>query len=329
MYRKPALEGVMQFLGLKNLLAKVSNISDGSRRNLALRKFTHREYRSLKNYLGQKTYDSELSTIWFNKVPLDVIFQFDSYSKPLFVFFHGAVDQSKTIVPHFVGLSYKRMLPANLLHIADSSLFYDDSIRTAWYLGCQNIKLQFVIQEIVTRLATYLQTDKIIFFGSSGGGYPSLYLSQKLSGSLAIVNSPATSVLHHPHRLTRVSHYLKAAFGASSPEDEDHILTQLITSDLRSGFDTGKGSVLYLLNINDKGNIAHHTEPFFQQFAEKVRFDKEQVQHVGNVHLMTGDWGSGHRYPPARLLSKLFIQISDHRADWSAERFAMLLSNIN
>jgi hypothetical protein len=41
-----------------------------------------------------------------------------------------------------------------------------------------------------------------------------------------------------------------------------------------------------------------------------------QVQHVGNIHLVTGDWGLGHRYPPAKLLMEIFKQVTKSYYDF-------------
>lgn len=313
---------------LKKYLNKDTSILRNCKRNLDLRKLEKNNYISLDDYLIKNIYKTEVSTIWFDEIPLDIIFQYDSLTKPLFVFFHGAVDQAKTVTPHFVGLSYRGVISANLLHIADSSLIYDEKIRAGWYLGCKTIPLQKVMLEVVSRLANYLETTKVIFFGSSGGGFPSLYLSQMISSSIAIVNSPATSILNHPHRSTRVSQYLKAAFGTMSSEDEEHVLKEQTKSDFHNGFDLNAGKVLYLLNINDKGNIQFHTSPFFKQFATEVCLSKKQIQHIGNIYLVTNDWGPGHRYPPARFLNGLFTKLTDKNADWSGDQIENILREL-
>lgn len=313
---------------LDNLLSSIKGSLGVARRNLQLRKFAQRNYNSFDEYLAKTNYDTELSTVWFNGTPLDFLFQFNSFSKPLLVFFHGAVDQEKTVVPHFVGTSYKNILPANLLHIADSSLVYDKSIRAGWYLGCRNIPLQQVIKEIVLSIAKYIGSSKIIFFGSSGGGFPALYLSQVVPGSLAIVNSPATSILHHPHRSSRVSQYLKFSFGTESFRDEERVLREVVISDLREGFEVNKGSVLYLLNINDSGNITSHSEPFMRQFSSKMVLTERKTQRIGNMCVLTDDWGAGHRYPPAPLLRDIFLHAIAQSTSWSNDCFDKGLQQI-
>ena len=287
------------------------------KRNIGIRKFDKNVYNDIVDYLEENTYKTGINTIWFNGVPLDFIFQFNAIKKPLFVFFHGAVDQSKTIIPHFVGLSYKRLIEANLLHIADSSLIHERSLRTGWYLGCSRIQLLEVIKNIVQHLSKFFETERIIFFGSSGGGFPSLCLSQMIPGSLSIVNSPATTVKKHPHRATRVSQYLKVAFSAQNDEEEDHILNTLLKSDLQEGFNHNVGNVIYLLNKNDHGNIKFHSLPFFKQFSEKICLTENSVQRIGSIFLVTGDWGRGHRYPPPRILNRLFSKVTDRKVEWS------------
>ena len=79
-----------------------------------------------------------------------------------------------------------------------------------------------------------------------------MYLSQVVPGSLAIVNSPATSVLNHQHRFTRVSQYLNAAFCTHSLEDENHVLQNRVKSDLREGFNLNSGSLNYCQGDNLK-----------------------------------------------------------------------------
>lgn len=312
---------------VKSLLSKVKNSVNHGRRNLLIRKFPAEQYKSIDAFLNRKKCETELATIWFNKSPLDILFQFNDVNKPLFVFFHGAVDQEKTIIPHFVGLSYKRMLPANLLHVAEPSLVYNTAIRSAWFLGSSDIDLPNILKDIVTDYSERLGNSKIIFFGSSGGGYPALYMSQLMKNSLSIVNSPATSISNHPRRKTLVSNYLKYAFDALTEGEENQVIEQLKFADLQHGFDNN-GKVLYMININDRNNITHHAEPFFEQFENKIDLSKKQVTQINNIHLCMDDWGPGHRYPPASLLKNLFLGACSKDLDWQSDNFNANLSEI-
>ncbi len=298
------------------------------RRDISIRKFQKHEYMSLSAYLRSKKRKTELSTIWLDDIPLDIIFQYDAPGKPLLVFFHGAVDQEKTIIPHYVGLSYKRSIAANLLHIADPSLIYERKIRSGWYLGSKDIQLQEVLIELINNISENTQAGRVVLFGSSGGGYPSLSLVGHIENSIAVVNSPATSVLNNPRRSTFVRYYLEGAFGALTAEDEEYILKEKIRSDLQEGFNVDAGSVVYMLNINDKHSIKHHAKPFFDQFSQNIDFKKKQVRRIENIYLIMDDWGEGHRYPPASLLLKVLRMATNTELDFKSELFMESLSGL-
>ena len=131
--------------------------------------------------------------------------------------------------------------------------------------------------------------------------------------------TPATSISNHPRRKSFVSNYLKYAFNALTEDDEDKVIENVQFSSLQEGFDDNNGTIVYMININDTHNIIHHAEPFFKQFDIDLDLTEKQLTKINNIFLCMDDWGEGHRYPPAPLLKKLFLDACTQQFDWKSD----------
>src|SRR5699024_565358 len=96
-----------------------------------------------------------------------------------------------------------------------------------WYAGNQQQPdLQTSLIKIISKLADDLRTERLVFFGGSGGGFAAMFFSYHFPGSLALVFNPQTKIANYSKIATRA--YAQKAFGV--PKDISHPLTKIPTN---------------------------------------------------------------------------------------------------
>lgn len=168
----------------------------------------------------------------------------------LILFFHGAVDQSKRIIP-----KYQSFLP-DLLHchqlsISDPTLEIHPSIRSGWYIGGENMPLQAELPIILKYLFEAIGLQRRIYVGGSSGGFAALYYSLVDLESICVAVNPQTNLSTYLRSAT--SSYLDLAWnGARSfGEIDDSVFTNLIVA-------YGKGFKNMVIYLQSAGDIRHY-----------------------------------------------------------------------
>ena len=253
-------------------------------------------HESFSDCMGEPFDQTGIRVIGQN-LPLQFLYLHKKRGLPLLVWFHGAVDQEKTEIPHFVGVSLGARLNVNSLHIADPSMRVSPTLRSCWYVGTAGLDFQTQMVQLLSAIAKRTEAPRIVVFGSSGGGFPCLALAARLPNTVAIVNSPCTSLMEHPNPAL-VRNY------------EAHCLQGQAVESLRPerficakhDYRVLEGNTLtYLINQGDKHSIKHFAAPFVRQFG------MDFPESVGDYGLPGGvmkvrDWGAGHKYPPVDFL---------------------------
>lgn len=95
-------------------------------------------------------------------------------------------------LPLFKRWSWYKYIDAYTLSIADPMLLLDEKTFLGWYYGTKEHCYMNDLVELVRNVAEIkgICHDKIVFYGSSGGGYAALYCACELKGSTAIVINP-------------------------------------------------------------------------------------------------------------------------------------------
>ncbi|MGW9402568.1 hypothetical protein ACWGQ2_01200 [Arthrobacter sp. NPDC055585] len=112
----------------------------------------------------------------------------------LIVTFHGALDRKRFDLPRFERLGTTGEFAQSMLFFSDPGLFADDSIELAWFTGWPGVDLQPILAEWATRAAQAVGASRIIFTGSSGGGFAALQVSALVPGSVCLAFNPQTSI---------------------------------------------------------------------------------------------------------------------------------------
>jgi len=251
-----------------------------------------------------------ISTMYSGGIPIDVLVSPGTSETTIF-FFHGAIERHFTL-PVLSGLGISGGLHANRVFISDPSLALDYDLLLAWYAG--NFKqpdLQQSLVRILKKIATSLQSKRVVFFGGSGGGFAALYFASHFSNSLALVFNPQTNIAKYSKRA--VKDFTKKAFKVDT-NDSDPVsqLPSKVISDLCEVYKTPRNTkIAYLQNLNDQTHIESHLLPF----ATEMHADNELL-------LLKEPWQEGHSPPPKDLLTQV-LNLAVSSDDWSQDFIQM------
>ena len=124
---------------------------------------------------------------------------FSSEQQRLFVMTTAAVDRNEMALPSFNRWTWAGAgnFPGHVLCIADPTLELDGTMKLGWYLGTAQHDATNDLCNFVLRFADELgiPQEKIVFWGSSGGGFAALALASRIEGATAVAINPQTDVL--------------------------------------------------------------------------------------------------------------------------------------
>ena len=95
---------------------------------------------------------------------------------------NGAVDREKLSIPAFARWNWHGIFGAYILAISDPMLYYSDSLQIGWFASTKYIDVTSYTADVVKKIADELNIshERIIFWGSSAGGYSSILLASKI-----------------------------------------------------------------------------------------------------------------------------------------------------
>ena len=113
--------------------------------------------------------------------------------RPLFVAFHGAVDQTKRGFPVYEGgfaLKPPAHTDAVLLAVADPSLWLSKELTAAWYAPNRYLDVPQALYRLFASICDVLAPRRLIFTGGSTGAHPALVQSAHFPGCVCMVVNP-------------------------------------------------------------------------------------------------------------------------------------------
>ena len=151
--------------------------------------------------LIQKLFDSADG---ISRVDLDVFghtlpvkFKHSQHSKQLLVIFHGAIDRTTRDVPFFPPFFPELGDGIAQISISDPTIMQYGTHGIGWYAGSAEFPLQKVLIEILGEVFICGNYQRVVFVGSSSGGFASLFYSSFFSGSIAIAGCPQTNLYRY------------------------------------------------------------------------------------------------------------------------------------
>lgn len=269
-------------------------------------KSVHRvtEFVSAERFIQSDHVPPGISTIYEGGLPIDILVS-PATSPTTIVFFHGAIERHFTL-PVLSGLGISGGLEANRVFISDPSLVLDETLLLAWYAGnAKQPHLQSTLTRILKKIVSGLGSERVVFFGGSGGGFASLFFASHFDNSLAVAFNPQTNIEKYMARA--VGDFAEKAFRI--PRNQARPLTSLpesVTYDLADLYTKPRPvEIAYLQNLNDTHHVESHLRPFSQRVHPDTKFS-----------LLLEPWNEGHTPPPKDLLSNI-LNLSASAACWS------------
>lgn len=228
-----------------------------------------------------------ISSVQFTKSYFDIKFTDGGHHITL-VHLGGALPKTQIEIPRFGGGLLSAGLPVNHLSIADPNTSLAASHSTGWYSGHQNFDAMKWIPKVVSHFAG---DSKIIYFGSSAGGYGALVHSARTANSSCIAVNPRTALYQMP---SKFPNYASQTFRNCSESDVQEKIEIRAWDPHR----IGSTPIWYLQNRQDTMYWNNHYLPF-----------RKNMKANSNVHYIIGDWGKGHVVPPRDLLTKTLRKV--------------------
>lgn len=97
----------------------------------------------------------------------------------------------RTAYPTLVGEGFTGQVGVNLIAIADPSVSLSNKVSLGWYLGNRAIgHLKPILTPILEEAIVALGSQRLIFFGNSGGGYAAMNYAAEFPNSIALTVNP-------------------------------------------------------------------------------------------------------------------------------------------
>ncbi|MBU2357621.1 MAG: hypothetical protein KKB02_01605 [Alphaproteobacteria bacterium] len=180
-------------------------------------------------------------------------------ARTLFVTFHGAIDRKTREVPAFLGFFADLKGKAHQLNVSDPSMLVDGDFGMAWYAGHAGFPTQKILPALFRDLQAALGADRIVFMGSSGGGFAALFYGWHHPGSVVLAANPQTDLTRYFERL--IDPYRKRCWPALA---DNAALRDVVTTDVGALYAQSMPStVIYVQSALDRFHMYNHMGPFF------------------------------------------------------------------
>lgn len=203
-------------------------------------------------------------------------------TRQLVFFLGGAIKRDIKPPPVYQRATWLKDIPVSAIALSDETLMLDDEIELGWYLGgvngCFLKKLLSGIYNIARREKT--EFSDIVFFGSSGGGFASAFLSSYFRGSKCVIMNSQTDISRYNenvyNKFLSVTQYNKGS--------REHSLMELFESKRFIP------NIKFFQNIGDDFHFRNHFLPFMDWYS-KVKLT---IPDVGLVNFIEYSMTGGH-----------------------------------
>lgn len=214
----------------------------------------------------------------------------DMNCKALVILFHGALGRSKGAeVPSFLNVRRSIVDSAHQVSIADPGVEVANRVGVGWFAGSEANPSQQLLPPFFRHLKEALDVDRVIFVGSSGGGFGALFYSWNLPGSIACASVPQTNAWEYNESTRRF--YLEDCWPKGLQNYQ-----QPPVLDLRDLYSQSvPNTVIYVQSSLDDRHFARHMIPFLNSV---------NVGDRDKIALKVSYWGRpGHSgsVPPGEL----------------------------
>lgn len=188
------------------------------------------------------------------------------------VFFNGATTGELTGRSNFMRWSWGYNAGISFISFDDPVVSCTKLTNLGWYIGTKDIDVQKVINEILQHIiaSNNIAPNRVVFYGSSGGGFAAIMAATRLRGSIAIAINPQTNILNY-HRKS-YEKILKNFFCNNSELERAHTkyLSRFSTIEY-SNISKYIPNIIYIQNTQDSFHVNNHYIPFHKFYIDSTR----------------------------------------------------------
>lgn len=205
--------------------------------------------------------------------------------------FNGAIDRAHTQLPYCGGATLHANRSESWLIFADPALDRDASAAIAWYLGKTNSgtiydEINLVVDEYVREWGI----ERVVFLGTSGGGYAALQVGLRRGDCDVLCINPQTILKHYMAKTYKTAREITHV-----NENHDALLDATL---LLSHPKARTTSIHYVTNPED-----HHHKTHFLPFKEMANINQIPLDVI-ELNL-----GKGHVAPSSTMISEILTSI--------------------
>jgi pimeloyl-ACP methyl ester carboxylesterase len=130
-------------------------------------------------------------------VPLRFFMHIRPGSRRLLIFGQGYTDRNLVSLPRFQRMNWASEFDDSVVILNDPTLYLDPRMGLGWCLGTAERYYLPIICDYIAGVADQLgvANGRMLFWGSSAGGFTSLMMATYFPGAVAVVNNPQVDVL--------------------------------------------------------------------------------------------------------------------------------------
>lgn len=227
----------------------------------------------------------------------------------LFVLFSGDALRSKNNPPVFQRWSWAEHFPGHCLYFSDPTLYLNDKLGLAWYVGTEghSAMKRIAKQVMVMTRQLGLKARDVYAYGSSGGGFAALSLLHHMPEAAAIAINPQTSILAYERR--SVEKFLNICFKKRDRETALREFGPRLSMVVEPDRLTGK-RIAVIQNRLD----THHYEDHFKPFCAALGTDHDAAPEDPVLRRILFDHPGGHRKAETpEVFGMIMTQVTEGR----------------
>jgi predicted esterase YcpF (UPF0227 family) len=125
---------------------------------------------------------------WYNYKEFNFLTKFRNRNTNLVIFFHGALPAIEDRICCFRGFNYE-IENTDIISVSDLLISIYQNFQLSWFFSSAKHNITNIYIEVFDSLLNRKPYNKVIFTGTSGGGYPSLYFSSFYKKTALIANA--------------------------------------------------------------------------------------------------------------------------------------------
>ncbi|MFC4661444.1 hypothetical protein [Oceanobacillus aidingensis] len=269
-FPKILYETVLNIINIKNEPASIKGFE-----NIVI------DFNKLKTMVLNKNKQLALSVVKDN-ITYEFLLYIRNNSQKAIVFGSGAYNPNKVSPPIFNRFSWYEHFEETCIYYNDPTLYLSEELTIGWGYGTSEKHYIEEIAEILEVLYKRIKIshEKVLYFGSSAGGFQSLMLGSRLQG-LVVVNNPQTIIENYYKNSVKK---LLNCLTEKSLNPERAIATKY--------FEKNKyvPTIIYMQNMASEHDMQNQFIPFMEQLR-KINGDFIEKRRVRTLMYMNEEQG--------------------------------------